>query len=851
MANESLPIDAVIPEILENLASSGAIVLKADPGAGKTTRVAPAILDVGLAKLPNGKPGKIILLQPRRVAARMAAVRMSEERGTTLGDDIGYQVRHEGRWNEKTRILVCTEGLFLRRLQDDPLLEGVSVVIFDEFHERSIDSDLSLALCRQVRREVRPDLRIVVMSATLDAAPIAQYLGNCPAMESPGRTYPIDIEYLQFPSNSRLPELAAEGINKILPRTERHVLTFLPGVGEIRQTKEILESQNQHEFLVLPLYGDMSLEEQQSVLRPAKERKVILATNVAETSLTIDGVTAVVDTGMARVNRFHSQLGLNRLELEKISKASADQRAGRAGRTAPGQCLRLWTEREHIAMLPFDAPEIGRVELSQCLLQLISWGEADIRNFEWFESPPQLAIDHALSLLHLLDVLDENKLTDLGKQVSQLPIQPRLARLILEGEKFQQGYRAAICAALLSEKDPFRRQEQRFVSNHRTSSDVLDRVSALEQFERTGERNSVSGMIAPGAAKTIFKNARQLAPKRDSSPPSDKGSAGNSDEALLRAICAAFPDRICKRRSLKDRRGVMVGGRGVRIAEESAIEDCDLFAAVELNDSGKSETLVRQASYVNRKWLPQAHISTSVDISYDVQKKKTAALKRVRYADLVLEEMQTKLPPDVDAAAILAEGIRTHLDIDALVEEEPRRYHARLQCLQEWLPELGLPDLSESPWSDLLTDWCSGCTSVSDLKQETLMACLRARLTPEQIAAVEKEAPDRMKVLGGRLVQIEYQPGKPPVLAARIQELYGVKETPRLAQGRQPLLMHLLAPNYKVQQITPDLASFWENTYPKVKQEMMRRYPKHAWPDNPLVKPPNPPQQERKKKLNL
>ncbi len=855
MQKELLPIDAVLPEIVESLRSIGAVVLKADPGAGKTTRVAPAILDAQLATLSDGSAGQIVLLQPRRVAARLAAARISDERGSELGDEIGYQVRHEGRWNRNTRILVCTQGVFLRRLQDDPLLENVSVVVFDEFHERSIDSDLSLALCRQVRQDVRPDLRIVVMSATMQVGPVALYLGNCPAIESPGRMHPIDIEYLSFTSNARLPDLACEGVNKVVPRTSGHLLVFLPGVGEIRQARDILEGQAGQDSLIVPLYGDMSLEEQQKVLRPSKQRKVILATNVAETSLTINGVTAVIDTGMARVNRFHSQLGLNRLDLERISRASADQRAGRAGRTAPGQCLRLWTEREHLALRDFDEPEIARVELSQCLLQLIAWGEPDVNKFSWFEAPPQASVDRALRLLHLLDVLCDNKLTDLGKLVARLPIAPRLARLILEGTRLGQGNRAALCAAFLSEREPFKRIEKRFTSNHRTSSDVLDRLSALEEFESSGQRDSVCGTIVPGAANLILRNAAQLsqqtgvAGKRqtiDSKANRQLDKNADSDKALLHAIAAAFPDRICKRRKSKDRRAVMVGGRGVRIAEESAIEDSDLFVAVELNDSGKAETLVRQASYVDRSWLPQTHLTTNIDIAYDAPRQKTMAVKRVRYYDLVIDEIQSKLPQDVDPGAILAEGIRAHLDVEALVGEEPKRYLARVQSLRGWLPELELPELDANPWNELLDKWCTGCASVADLQQEALVACITFLLTPPQVVALDKEAPDRLKVGGGRQIRLDYHPGKPPVLAVRVQELFGLSNTPRVAQSRVPVLLHILAPNNRVQQITPDLGGFWSNTYPSLKEQLKRQYPKHAWPDNPLVRPPNPPARERR-----
>lgn len=816
---ESLPINSVLPDIVLRLKSAGAVVLRAEPGAGKTMRVPPAILDAGLADLESGGAGQIVVLQPRRIAARSAAARISDERGTVLGEEIGYRVRLEGKSSARTRILVCTEGVFLRRLQDDPLLEDVAVVVFDEFHERSLDGDLALAMITQVRSQVRPDLRIVVMSATLDSAPIADYLGGCPIVECPGRTYPVEIEYLQFAPNTPLPRLAVEGVSKFVGRDDApgHVLVFLPGVGEIRKTEEILHDELAvSDRLVLPLYGDMSLEEQQQVLRPSKQSKIILATNVAETSLTIDGVTAVVDTGMARVNRFHPQLGLNRLELERISKASAAQRAGRAGRTAAGRCLRLWTERDHLALRDFDAPEIARVELSQCLLQLIAWGEYDVKAFPFFEAPPEAAVDKALQLLDLLDAISAGRITSLGKQMARLPLQPRLARLMIEASEAGYAERGALCAALLSERDPIRRERNiDGAPRHRTDSDVLDRLTAA------------------GGTKQIMRAAKQLV--QIIGTAGSGTSSTSEDEALRRALLVAFPDRVCKRRQPNDRRAVMVGRRGVKVAEESAVIDGDLFVAVELSDSGQSETLVRQASLIERNWLPPTHVTSSVEVAYDVQRQKVVAFKRNKYVDLILDEMPAPMPADVDPGAMLAQGILANLDLNSLIDEEAKRYFARVQSLRECLPELNVPDFGESPWQDLLPDWCSGCSSVSELRGETLIACIQARLTREQVVAIESEVPDRFKLPSGRTVKIEYEIGKPAIIAVRIQELFGQAETPKLARGRVPVLLHLLAPNYRVQQITPDLASFWKNTYPTVKKELKQRYPKHAWPENPLA----------------
>lgn len=831
---DKLPIDNFLPEITSCLKDAGAVVLKAEPGAGKTTRVPPAILDAGLAELTGKRPGQIVVLQPRRVAARAAASRMSDERGTTLGAEIGYQVRLEGKFSPQTRILVCTEGIFLRRLQDDPLLEKTAVVVFDEFHERSLDGDLCLAMSKLVREQVRADLRLVVMSATLDSAPISQYLGNCPVIESPGRTFPVDISYLQFPSNLPAAEAAAAGTGQMLPQTPGHLLVFLPGVGEIRQAETALARlEAQYDFDIMPLYGEMPLEEQQAVLRPSKRRKVVLSTNIAETSITIDGVTGVVDSGLARVNRFDPHIGLNRLELGKISKASAAQRAGRAGRTAAGACLRLWTEKEQQMLPEFESPEIARVDLSEAVLRLFAWGEKDLANFPWFEQPPAVAVEQAIALLDRLDAIAGGAVTQLGTQMASLPLQPRLARLMIEGARLGNTRHAALCAAMLSERTPFRRIGPPAQAQHHSDSDVIDRLHLLDSM-RTNRSLKVhfsNVELLPGAARQVVRAAEQLmrlVPTDDS-----RSMDMQSDESILRALASAFPDRICKRRQLNSQKAVMVGGRGVRLSEESAVQDADLFVAVEVTDTNRAELIVHQASRIERNWLPESHLSSEIDVSYDPTRQKVVALKRTRFCDLVLDESIAAIPADVDAGSVLAAALCENFDVGSLVDDQAKDYLARVRSLREWLPELNLPEFSADPWRDYLTEWCCGCSSVAELKQRSIIEALKSRLTAEQIAAIDREAPERISLPKGRFAKLMYEPGKPPVLAARIQELFGLTETPRVARARIPVLVHLLAPNYRIQQITPDLASFWKNTYAEVRKELKGRYPKHAWPENP------------------
>lgn len=849
-----LPIDDVIPQIIEHLKSSGALVLQAQPGAGKTTRVPPALLDAGLGKLAGGKDGQIVVLQPRRIAAKSAAMRIAEERGTRPGGEIGYQVRFEKCTSKDTRILICTEGIFLRRLQEDPFIEDVAAIVFDEFHERSIDSDLSLAMIRQVRNEIRPDLRIVVMSATLETASVAQYLGDCPVVESPGRTFPVAMRYRQTQINEPISEVASSEAKRLFAETDGHMLVFLPGVAEINDAMRALENLSvQANVSVLPLYGDLSLDEQTKVLKPSTSRKLILATNVAETSITVDGVTTVVDSGLARVNRLDPQLGLNRLELCRISKASAQQRAGRAGRTGPGTCLRLWSEREHHMLPDFERAEIARVDLSQCLLQLLAWGEPDVRNFSWFEPPSPDYTERALTLLQRLGAIDQNgKLTSLGREMATYPLQPRLARLLIEGAHNGCATDTAMCAALLSEKSPFRRTSEKGPAAHHSDSDVLDKLAALKDFQNTGKRYSYAGEILAGPAKNILRTAEQLqrlVPQSDGNKASrttNKLTPAKVDEVVSRAIMSAFPDRICRRREANSKRAVMVGGRGVKLAEESAVAEAEFFVAVEVTDSGQSESLVRQASAIERHWLPKELQTSRVEITYDVTRQKVMAVRRSKYCDITLDETPVPIPPDIDPSELLATSLAAKGDLESIIPEEARQFMARVQCLREWMPELEIPDMTLTGWRELLPEWCTGCTSLAELTAEGLIAAIRTRLDANQIAAIEREAPERITVPSGSRIKIDYEPGKPPVVAVRVQELFGLRETPRLAASRVPVLLHLLAPNYRIQQITPDLASFWKNTYADVKKDLKRRYPKHSWPDDPLAAQPEHRPQRKK-----
>jgi len=852
-----LPIDEVLPELVAALAQHASAIVRAPTGAGKTTRVPPALLDAGLA----GELA-IVMLEPRRLAARAAARRMAAERGVPLGSEVGYHVRFDRRAGSATRILVVTEGLLVRMLQEDPYLERFGAVVFDEFHERSLDTDLALAMVRELQREARPELRLVVMSATLAPEPLARWLGGAPVpvpvIDSPGRLHPIEVSYLSRAERASVHALAAAGAARALERSTGDVLVFLPGVGEIRRTREELEAlAARRDLALVELYGDLPAEEQDAALSSGPRRKVVLATNVAETSVTVEGVTAVVDTGLARTLRFDPSVALDRLELGRISRSSADQRAGRAGRTAPGICLRLWTEAEQRSLAEADEPEIRRVDLADALLKLACWGVADPRAFAWFEPPPEAALARALELDRSLGALDARGATRAGRAMANLPVHPRLARLLLESERLGHAGRLALVAALLSERGPLRRPRERARARHESESDVLDRVRALESFERTGRTGSEAGELDTGAARAVLQSRDQLlallGPSGPFGPIGPIGPIGNgrrarfaialeSDEAVLRAVLAAYPDRVAKRREPGSRRGVLASGRGVVLADASAVTDAEWFVCVELEAGARgerAEALVRQASSIRPEWLAPEAFEVGLEVGFDPERERVTAVRRRRLAQIVVDEAQVALPDDGSVSAMLAEAAGAKLDRAlALDAPEVRAFLERVRSLRAWRPELELSAFDDDELRALLPELTAGKSSFEELRRAPLVESLRARLTHAQRAALEREVPERIEVPSGSRIALRYEAGRPPVLAVRIQELFGLAQTPRIAGGRVSVLLHLLAPSGRPQQVTEDLASFWDNTYPDVRRELKRRYPKHAWPEDPRRAPP-------------
>ncbi len=831
-----LPIDEALPRLLGALRERGVAVLEAPTGAGKTTRVPPALLDAGLAG-----PGQVLLVEPRRLAARAAARRIAEERGARAGEEVGWHVRFEPNFTARTRILALTEGLFVRRVQSDPALEGVGCVVFDEIHERNLDGDLGLALAREIRAALRPDLRLVAMSATLDAEPLARWLGDAPVVASQGFLHPVELRYRAPAPRTPLEQSIVEGVRELLVSTSGDVLVFLPGVGEIRRAASALASTARTSRVeLIELYGDLPAEQQDRALRRGSSRRVVLATNVAETSVTVEGVTAVLDSGLARVLRHDPRVGLNRLVLEKISRASADQRSGRAGRLAPGICLRLWSAAEHRSLPAFQEPEVRRVDLAGAVLELKRFGERDAARFGWLEAPRAEALAKAEELLLRLGAVDaEGRLTQRGEAMAELPLHPRLAALLLAGLRRGIASLASLAAALLSERDPLRAADPR-VAAPACDSDLLERVQALLVFERSGGLATRLGELHEGGARAVLRIRDQLLRLLGERRPSSAGRAAREtdEEALLQSLLEAFPDRVAKRRAAGAREAVMVGGRGVRLHPRSGVIEPELFLCLDA-DAGSKETIVHSASRVERAWLAPERLAESIDVEFDAERERVVAVKRIRYEDLVLEEAPTSPREPAEVEALLAASAAKELGRALPLDAAPvAAFLERVAFLREHLPELEWPRFDEAELRELLPQLCVGARSFADLRRAPLLEHLRARLGGARLQALEREAPERLPVPSGSQITLRYEGAKAPVLAARIQELFGLADTPRVARGRVKVLLHLLAPNHRPQQVTDDLRSFWDHAYHEVKKELRRRYPRHAWPDDPWNAPP-------------
>jgi ATP-dependent helicase HrpB len=834
-----LPIDAVLPEIVEHCRVARRVVLVAPPGAGKTTRVPVALVRAGLMSAAHPA---LIILQPRRVAARAAAERIATENGWTLGHEVGHHIRFERKIRHDTRIRVVTEGILNRQLVSDPFLEGVGAVILDEFHERSLDTDLAIALLREIRATVRDDLIVVVMSATMDAEPVAQFLDDAPIVRAEGRSYPVTIRY-RPPTWPRepIPDRVASAV--IAVESPGDVLAFLPGAEEIRRAGGLLSGwAAETGSLVLPLHGGLTGVEQDRALRPSDRRKVVLATNIAETSLTIDGVTTVVDAGYARFASHDAARGLDRLELGRISRASADQRAGRAGRTGPGSCVRLWSEAEQRGFAELDAPEVARVDLAATVLALHAWGHADPAQFGWFEPPPPENLAAAERLLTMLGALDGEggSITELGKTLLGLPVHPRLGRLLVEAARIGASWEGATLAALLSEKDILSRGPGRDARpGVRATSDVLIRLDRLDDAERSRFAPELRDRgVDPAAARQVARVRDDLLRVARRIPGPERAEPSETD--LLRLILVAYPDRVARRRAVDPASGVMVGGRGVRLEPESVVRDGELFVALDPRDDrhGSSvEARVRVASRVELDWLAElfpGSVRKERSVRFDEERRRVVGVATLAYRDLILREDPHAAVTGEEAERVLAETLAPRAREIFEADEAAASWLARLELARRAMPELEWPELVEADWRELILAACAGKRGEAEVMSAPLVSLLRGRLTYAAAKRLDDEVPEALVVPSGSRIRLAYSSDGPPILAARLQELFGWRETPRLALGRVPVVLHLLGPNFRPVQITEDLRNFWATTYFQVRKDLRARYPKHSWPEDPL-----------------
>lgn len=814
----------------------GAVVLSAPTGSGKTTQVPQMLLPV--------VEGLILVLQPRRLAARLVARRIAAERGESVGDVVGFHTRHERQAGPDTRILFVTEGLFLRRLLSEPDLPGVGAVILDEFHERSIDADLALGLVRRLRAQTRPDLRLVVMSATLDAAQLADTL-NCLALRAEGRAYDVDVDYIDG-GDAPVWNRAASALRGWLDAGGvGDVLIFLPGAFEIRRTVDACRARLRPDdgtTAVLPLHGQLSAAEQDRAVRAGPERRVIVSTNVAETSITIDGVTCVIDSGLARIARYDPGRAVNTLLVERISQAAAEQRRGRAGRTAAGTCLRLWPRSEAHARPAHDTPEVLRVDLTQARLQMAA---LDIDEpFDWIDPPPEQRWQQAGDLLRDLGAIDEDgRLTSDGSLMAQLPTHPRLARLLLEGARQGVGARACLWAALLAERDVCQRPVApvfRTATDDDVPSDLLVRERAFEQARKArfdAKRCADLGLSA-GACREVDRAARQLLRLTDQLP-SEQKRTGAPDAALARSVLAAFADHVGLRRRLDDRTCEMEGRRRVVLHRDTVIGDSSLFVAVDVreleaprSDGGGLHTVASLATAIQPEWIetlfPQ-RVTRDSELQWDEEQQAVVELASLRFGQLALAPVSGTPQDRAAASQMLAQRIvEGRLRLDGW-NDAVEAWLARCRCVADWFPERDLLAYDDDDLAVIISEVVGDSVRFGAVRRANVYDPVRQAMSWDDQQFVEKMAPERLRLPSGHGMRIRYSAGEPPRGQARIQDFYGLTETPRVGGGRVPLLLEILAPNFRPAQVTDDLAGFWERTYPELRKELKRRYPKHEW----------------------
>ena len=829
-----LPIEDVLPALRRTLVEGRNALLTAAPGAGKTTRVPLALLD---ASWLEGKT--LLMLEPRRLAARAAAYRMASTLGESVGGTVGYRMRLDTKVGPTTRIEVVTEGILARLLQDDPALSDYAIVLFDEFHERSLQADTGLALCLESQRLFRPDLRLLVMSATLDCGPVSELLGQAPMIVCEGRMFPVETRYLDQPLSGHLDVAVVQAIRRSLAQDPGSLLVFLPGMAEIRRVeRKLLDLNLGSNILIAPLHGDLPQEAQDRAIAQAQPgtRKIVLATSIAETSLTIDGVRVVIDAGLLRVPRFDPRSGLTRLETIRVTQDSAEQRRGRAGRLEPGVCSRLWTAAEHQSLAPRRPPEMLDADLAPLLLELALWGTANPAELSWLTPPPAGAIAQARELLTGLGALNlDGQITAHGRQMAELPLHPRLAHMLLKAVPLQLSNLACELAALLSERDILRGPSGWRNADLRLRLDVLH-----------GAHDHAAGATVDRAACRRVRRTSDLW-QRQLTQPANKRQADKQEDlysvGLLLAL--AYPDRIAQRQRGTDARYLMANGRGALFATPDPLGSEDYLVIADLDD-GTQWARIDLAAPIQLPNLETLHgdkIQVLDEISWEDTAQVVRTTRQRRLGQLILSEQGLSKPDPVQIATALLQGIR-RVGLDKLAwTPELRQWRARVAFLRRIEgQESRWPDLSDETLRQTLDAWLgpylSGLTTLDRVTRLELTQPLHALLTWEQQRQLERWAPTHLTVPSGSNVRVEYETPDLPILAVRLQEMFGCKDTPRLVEGKIPVMLHLLSPARRPVQITKDLSSFWKTAYHEAKKELRGRYPKHSWPDDPLTAPP-------------
>ena len=829
-----LPIDEVLPALRQALADGTRAVLQAPPGAGKTTRVPLALLGESWVR-----DGKIIMLEPRRLAARAAARYMAGALGESVGETVGYRVRGDSRVGSDTRIEVVTEGVLTRIIQDDPSLDGIAALLFDEFHERSLVADLGLALALQTAELLRPDLRILVMSATLDGAAIAALLGGAPIVTSVGRAFPVETIYIPRRDGVRVEGAVASAIERALTAHEGDVLAFLPGAAELRRTAALLADRALPAgTFICALSGAMPLPEQDRAIAPSAsgERKVVLATAVAETSLTIEGVRVVIDSGLSRVPRFSPGSGMARLETVRVARDAADQRRGRAGRVAPGTCYRLWIEAEQAQLLARRTPEILEADLAALALELASAGIADPSTLRWLDLPPTGTFAQARELLTALGALNATgRITTHGRQMAGIGLHPRLAHMVLRGSKMGYGLLAVELAALLAERDVLRREAAI------DDPDLRTRVDIVRARDGADDPRADRGRVFQ-----IREESRRLQRELGVLDRENRENRKNHDsddiEMTGALVALAYPDRVALSRQQSRGRFILRNGRGARVSDASPLADCDALAVAD-TDGAPTESRVYLGAPIDRATITELfseQIIREDRVAFDGATGRVSAVSRQRLGALVLEERAQHRPDPSAVAAAFVEAIRRE-GIAALPWTDNAKSIRHRLAFAHGLDSTW-PSVSDVTLLDEVDQWLgphlAGMTKRSDLTRMNLGDLLLSRLTWQHRAVLDVLAPTHIEVPSGSRIAVDYSDPAAPILAVRLQEMFGAQTTPTVGGGRVPVTLHLLSPAHRPVQVTRDLAGFWRSSYFDVRKDLRGRYPRHPWPDDPLAAPP-------------